>query len=401
MCVDRRRLTTGFQAAKERKRLEKEQAKKSRAERDRLRNVLVLQHVLSLLEDQSFRSLLLTGVDGVPPITEERLKKIDKFKETVALDGKISEENFSKQADAVVDRLMFLAEGKKKDAVKGLTYADLKELLLSIHKCGFIAAAATGGQKTGTKAKADPAPPAAAIAQPQPQPQPQQQLADGPAVYSFGTVAGVDTRPDQDPAVVSIIPGFAAANGSIPSQIYTNPSYSGMFVPVTGAVVPGGHILPAGQLIAAGPQHFQSQPPADPSGQQFDQQPVDQTTFEVSNLNLNDGQTQSAENEFRHKDSRRNKFQSQGYRRDERPNKNADFHGASNGFQRKPDRYQGNNRGTVTVIHCSILILILMLTLFCLQMRGQGTRVTADRRVDVALDPGTTARPLHRDQQRL
>lgn len=302
--------------------------------------------MLSLLDDQSFRSLLLHGVAGVEPLTEDRLKKIDQFKETVTLDGKISEENFSRQADAVAERLNSLADGKKRDAVKGLSYADLKDLLLSIHKSGF-AAVATGSLTPGNKAEAAPAAPPAA-------PQPQLPEAAPPAaVYSFGTVAGVDTRPDQDPAVVSIIPSFAPTNGSIPSQIYTNPSYSGVFVPVTG-----GHILPAGQLIAAAPQHFQSQsPPADLPAQQFDQQPVDQTTFEVSNLNLNDGQIQSAENEFRQKDSRRNKFQSQGYRRDERPNKAADFHGASNGFQRRQDRYQGNNRGNDRCLLLHVLTL--------------------------------------------
>jgi hypothetical protein len=161
----------------------------------------------------------------------------------------------------------------------------------------------------------------------------------------------VDARPDQDPAVVSIIPGFA--NGSIPSQIYTNPSYSGVFVPVTGAVVPGGHILPAGQLIAPHfAQQSQQQPASDVSGgqqqnQQFDQPAVDQTAFDVSNLNLNDGQKQqqSGESEFRQKDSRRSKFAPHG-RRDERADhKSSNYHGASNGFQRKPDRYQGNNRG--------------------------------------------------------
>lgn len=332
--------------------MEKEQAKKSRAEKDRLRNVLVLQHVLSLLDDQSFRTLLLTGGNGMPPISEERLKKIDQFKESIALDKKISEENFTKQTDAVVDRLTMLAEGRKRDAVKGLSYADMKDLLLNIHKTEFAAVAAASGTVVAlTSVNPDSALPAAvqSLPQPQHQQQPQQQVSDGPAVYSFGTVAGVDARPDQDPAVVSIIPaGFAAANGSIPSQIYTNPSYSGVFVPVTGAVVSGGHILPTGQLIAA-PQHFHSQP-VPPASQQFEQQSVDQASFEVSNLSLNDGQVQSGESEFRQKDSRRNKFQSQGYRRDDRHNKQADFHGASNGFQRRPDRYQGNSRGNQSTL---------------------------------------------------
>ena len=353
-----------MQAAKEKKRQEKEQAKKVRAERERLRTVLVLQHVLTLLEDQSFRTLLLTGGAGLQPVTEERLKKIDQFRESVALDGKISEENFGKQADVVVDRLFNLADGKKRDAVKGLSYADLKEVLLSIHKSGF--AAPQADKLTGEKQQAEAGPSAPVVAPPlapttaqvppqsqqvPPQTQPLTQ-GEAPAVYSFGTVAAVDSRPDQDPAVVSIIPSFAAANGSIPSQIYTNPSYSGVFVPVTGAVVSGGHLMPAAQLIAA-PQHFASPPaqsahlPSDTAAQSFDQ-PSGDPLLEVSNINLNEDAKHAPENEFRQKDSRRSKFQSQGYRRDDKPARSSDFHGSSNGFQRKQDRYQGNNRGSST-----------------------------------------------------
>lgn len=314
-------------------------------ERDRVKNLLLLQHVLSLLDDQSVRSALRKGVAGIEPVTEDRLKKIDQFKDSVKLSAKVSEDSYSKQLDLVMDRLSYLTDGKKKDAVKGLSYADLKDLLLSIHN-NYAAIVSAGTQVPVEAEKAAEVP----VTPPTAAPIMQQAVApvpDGPAVYSFGTV---DSRPDQDPAVVSIIPSFAAANGSIASQIYTNPSYSGVFVPVTGAVVPGGHILPAGQLIAAAPAHFQPQPAhstAESTGPQCDesQQPaVEQAAFEVSNLNLNEV-SQPAENEFRQKESRRNKFQSHGYRRDEKPHKNGEFHGSSNGFQRKPDRYQGNNRG--------------------------------------------------------
>src|SRR5205085_8426169 len=108
------------------------------------------------------------------------------------------------------------------------------------------------------------------------------------SVYSFGTVSGVEGRPEQDPAVVSIYPSFPSnANGGIPSQIFTNASFA-TFVPVSGAVR-GGHILP-GQII---PGHF-TQTPSHPTNEQnqIEQTAEERNNFGLENLNLTDGQVQ-------------------------------------------------------------------------------------------------------------
>lgn len=302
-------------------------------DKEKLKTLLIFQEVFKAFDErgQELRDILIKGARGLKPIKEQRLNNVISLRDVVLPDNRKGTEPFDQQVDGAASKLVFLIEGKRKEVAKGTTFAEAKDVLLSIHSSGLLYSHPNGQGDENMSANQSSSP------------TPQSELvAPGQSsVYSFGTVGGVETRPEQDPAVVSIYPSFASnANGAIPSQIFTNASFA-TYVPVAGGAVQGGHILPTGQII---PGHF-TQAPSHPTNEQNQiQQTADETNnnFGLQNLNLTDGQLQNqGDSEFKAKDHKRSRFQVQGNRRDH-DRKHFDHHGATNGFQRKQDRYRSS-----------------------------------------------------------
>jgi len=325
------------ETAKEKKKQEKEeQSKRFLEDKEKLKTLLIFQEVFKAFDErgQELRDTLIKGGCGLKPIKEQRLNNVLSLRDVVLPDSRKGTEPFDQQVDGAASKLVFLIEGKRKEVVKGTTFAEAKDVLLTIHSSGVLYSHPNGqgDEKVCANQSSSPAPQSELVAPGQ------------SSVYSFGTVGGVEARPEQDPAVISIYPSFAsnATNGAIPSQIFTNASFA-TYVPVTGAVVQGGHILPTGQII---PGHF-TQAPSHPTNEQNQiQQTADETNnnFGLQNLNLNDGRVQlqnQGDSEFKAKDNKRSRFQVQGNRRDN-DRKHFDHHGSTNGFQRKQDRYRSS-----------------------------------------------------------
>ena len=347
---------------KEKKKQEKEdQIKRQKEEQSRIKALLIVQDVLSNIGDDQTKEVLKTGLTGkLKPLKEEKIKGIDQFYELVFPDRKRTDQSFDEQLNVAADKLFWLLEGKKKEAVKGMGFSEMRDTLLSIHKSGLLGE--TGAAASPTDMLTTPQPQTNGTISPLEHNETsdncmeQQQAAQlghivhtNQSQYSFGTVGGTvgETRPDQDPAVVSIIGSFPG--NSIPSQIYTNASFHhhppGVFVPVS---VP--HMLPNGQFVPFQQHIDQRQGNPDMTSELNVNNNLEVTgdslNNNLQNLKLTEGQTQShGDNEFRVKDHKRNKF-NQGNRRDnDRPPREFERHGSSNGFQRKTDRYQGNQRG--------------------------------------------------------
>lgn len=348
--------------------------------KNRIKLILSMQEMIpQLAVDEEAKETIRKGIPGkLKPVKEERIEGLVLLADLVFPDRK-KPEAFDKQMEVAAEKLCYLTEPKKQGkCVKGVTYNEMRETIKSILNSGLFGE--TGSTSPTTQMLNQQQQQSIVNEVPQDvskqipveaqQPQhlqqqavhqqivhPQAQMPNQPqSVYSFGTVGGVEPpQPDRDPAVVSMFP----ANGSIPTQIFNSSSYHGVYVPVNAGhqLPPGAHILQptSGQFVATSPpQHYQLNDHQQMEGANlnnnqlaFDDQTGDQLNNNLENLKLTDGQVQDhGDNEFRVKDHRRNKFNNQGQKKDfdRNPTHQFDRHGSSSGFQRKGDRYQGNQR---------------------------------------------------------
>jgi hypothetical protein len=339
---------------------------------DQVKNILTIQDIVGRLfvDDSALEAVKYGVADKLKPIKEERIQGLRLLHE-VAFPDRKKPEPFEKQLDVAAEKLWALSTNKKKgQCVKGSSFTDIRETVFSIHKSGLFGE--TGASSPVSQLSQQPQQvngvlqevPSQMPIQTEQQP-PQQQVVHQQIVhpqpihpqvaqYSFGTVGGVEgARPDHDPAVVAY-----QTNGTIPTQIFNSSSFHGVYVPVT-QIPPGAQMIhpQTGQFVPASPQHYQQQhlhsndqehPEANNNQESFDDQAGDQLNNNLENLKISDGQQVQThgDNEFRVKDHRRNKFNNQGQKKDfeRNPAHQYDRHGSSSGFQRKGDRYQGNQR---------------------------------------------------------
>lgn len=402
-----------------RRKIEKEeQAKRQREEKERLRNILLFRDLLFTVHNENdVRSKLLLQGESSPQDSQksetamsvDKLKHFDELLSLVTPDRKKGD-SFKAQLETAADRLISLADGKKKEFVKGITYSEMKATLLSIEKSGLLTSvASTTSTGKGSKKQQTSASPGKTVSSSSSQsantnvPTGLIASSDGKTQQSANTMAtnvaplqpqapqphisfgshGADGRPEQDPAVVGIIPSYPGGSATIPSQVFTNPNYhpQNVFVPPTFINAPyvvQGIIPPVTQ-----PQQSQqqSQPlQAGPAGGTMNGQGILPTpdTLPESNsgdyvtgmagLNINDAsnhvtmvnsqlQTQQTghiqkvpgDSEFRRRDPKA-QFNTQFPKRNINDGRNNpkvfEHHGSSKSFQRnKNERYQGNSRG--------------------------------------------------------
>lgn len=150
------KIFSDTQAAK--RKLEKDELiKRQREEKERLKNILLLRDVLNAIHgDSDVRSKLLMqgesqdGQSSDSLVNAEKLKNLDDLYTVITPDRKKGE-SFKLQLETAADRLLALADGRKRDFVKGVTFADIKTTLLSIDKSGLIPTLATSSSNKGSK----------------------------------------------------------------------------------------------------------------------------------------------------------------------------------------------------------------------------------------------------------
>lgn len=123
---------------------QKKQARKEALERvqqeiSKVKEILLIQDVLQNIGTESARDDFLAGRNGAAQLTEEDLKYLDDiYLEVFPKRG--NEDGlppFLDQVQTSAEHLLSIVDGKSKEVV-GTTYIKLKELVQSIHGCGYF-----------------------------------------------------------------------------------------------------------------------------------------------------------------------------------------------------------------------------------------------------------------------
>ncbi|GAB6033232.1 hypothetical protein CHUAL_012836 [Chamberlinius hualienensis] len=124
--------------------VQKKQAKRELMEQQaketvKVREVLMINNVLSTMGDEKIRDDFLNGRDGAVTLSEESLQRLDSLYKMVTPTREIEEDGtpYEQQLVTSSEHLVAILEGKKKE-VLGTTYQALRELLLSIHDCAYF-----------------------------------------------------------------------------------------------------------------------------------------------------------------------------------------------------------------------------------------------------------------------
>ncbi|RWS24540.1 caprin-like protein [Leptotrombidium deliense] len=120
------------------KNLKKEQLERQQQEAERLKTVLMFQDLLNAFGTDETKNDFRNGTNGAIVLSEEKLDQLDELYKLVQADRSRVEEPFDKQLESAGERWIALVEGKNREAVKGTTFKELKELLMSISVCGYF-----------------------------------------------------------------------------------------------------------------------------------------------------------------------------------------------------------------------------------------------------------------------
>lgn len=116
---------------------------KTVSDRARIKEVLIVQNVLNQIGTDAVREDFLNGSNGATQLSETDLQLFDTFYETVTPkafeDAQIPVEQ---QLSTAADHYLSTIEGKSKE-FGGVTYAVLKEKIMSVHNCGYFDKPAT------------------------------------------------------------------------------------------------------------------------------------------------------------------------------------------------------------------------------------------------------------------
>ncbi|KAK7862622.1 hypothetical protein R5R35_005658 [Gryllus longicercus] len=126
-------------AKQQKKQARKEAQERTQQELAKIKEILLIQDVLQNIGTESAREDFLQGRNGAAQLTEEDLKYLDDiYVEVFPKRG--NEEGlppFADQVQTSAEHLLSIVDGKPKDVV-GTTYSKLKELVQSIHGCGYF-----------------------------------------------------------------------------------------------------------------------------------------------------------------------------------------------------------------------------------------------------------------------
>ncbi|CAH2062864.1 unnamed protein product, partial [Iphiclides podalirius] len=123
----------------------KKQAKKDAwvryaAETNKIREVLLILDCLMQMGNSEAREDFLNGTNGAVKLTEEDLKILDDLYPEVTPKHELTEEGqsaFHIQTVKAAEHLYAIIDGKPKE-VLGTTYAHIKEIVTSVHECGYF-----------------------------------------------------------------------------------------------------------------------------------------------------------------------------------------------------------------------------------------------------------------------
>ncbi|KAL0268408.1 UNVERIFIED_CONTAM: hypothetical protein PYX00_010366 [Menopon gallinae] len=128
----------------ENEKLKKKNAKKEAQERfladaKKVRQVLIIQEVLQNMGDEAAKKDFLAGKNGAPMLTETDLKTLDDLYDLLNPEPAFGENTPSRddQLQKTAELYLSIVEGKQKEVV-GMTCLKLKELLTTIHNCGYF-----------------------------------------------------------------------------------------------------------------------------------------------------------------------------------------------------------------------------------------------------------------------
>ncbi|XP_074097208.1 caprin family member [Cotesia typhae] len=123
---------------------QKKQARKEAVERmqqdiSKIREVLLIQDVLINIGAEVVREDFLTGANGATKLTQDDLKFLDDFYNEVTMkrQPEPNEPSFTQQLQKAAEHYMGILEGKQRE-VAGTTYLRLKEIITSVHSCGYF-----------------------------------------------------------------------------------------------------------------------------------------------------------------------------------------------------------------------------------------------------------------------
>ncbi|KAL7300508.1 hypothetical protein TKK_0006508 [Trichogramma kaykai] len=126
--------------AKQQKKIARKEALE-RVQQDiaKVKEVLLIQDTMTNLGFDGARKDFLAGSNGAVKITEEDLKLLDDLYSELQLkhDRLETQPSYIAQAQKVAEHFVHIVDGKQREVV-GTTYARIKEIINSVHECGYF-----------------------------------------------------------------------------------------------------------------------------------------------------------------------------------------------------------------------------------------------------------------------
>ncbi|XP_043489296.1 caprin homolog isoform X1 [Polistes fuscatus] len=127
-------------AVKQQKKLaRKEAVERTQQDIAKVREVLLIQAILTSMSTSTVREDFLSGANGAVQISDEELKYIDDLYKEIMMKHKREEgePTIVQQIQKVAEHYVAIVDGKQRE-VAGTTYNKLKEIISSIHQSGYF-----------------------------------------------------------------------------------------------------------------------------------------------------------------------------------------------------------------------------------------------------------------------
>lgn len=126
-------------AKQQKKQARKEALEKAQQELTKVKEILLIQDVLTNMGQENVREDFLAGRNGAAKLSEEDLQHLDDLFTEVSPKRDVEEGSppFAEQIQKAAEHLLFLVEGKNKEII-GTTYTQLKQKIHEINSCGYF-----------------------------------------------------------------------------------------------------------------------------------------------------------------------------------------------------------------------------------------------------------------------
>ncbi|XP_063380269.1 translation initiation factor IF-2 [Cydia fagiglandana] len=135
------------------------------ADTNKIREVLLILDCLTQMGNAEARDDFLNGTNGAAKLTEEDLKILDDLYPEVTPKHEANEEGqpgFPAHTTKAAEHIYAIIDGKPKE-ILGTTYAHIKEIIMTVHSCGYFdkvsddSVAPSPGAEVAPEAEAEPA----------------------------------------------------------------------------------------------------------------------------------------------------------------------------------------------------------------------------------------------------